>query len=67
MRERLEDTRSMINLDGAPQSMAYTEHCLPNDQHRRTTVGKIPTTGRANRSWSSSEEVISGNVQRRAG
>jgi hypothetical protein len=45
MRERLEDTRSMINLDGAPQSMAYTEHCLPNDQHRRTTVGKIPTTG----------------------
>jgi hypothetical protein len=29
MRERLEDTRSMINLDGALQSMAYTEHCLP--------------------------------------
>ena len=30
------DTRSMINLDGALESMAYTEHCLPNDQHRRT-------------------------------
>ncbi len=44
MRARLEDTRSMINLDGALQSMAYTEHCLPNDQYRRTTVGKIPTT-----------------------
>jgi hypothetical protein len=23
----------MINLDGALQPMAYTEHCLPNDQH----------------------------------
>jgi hypothetical protein len=57
----------MINLGEALQSIAYTEHCLPNDQHRRTTVGKIPTTGRANRSWSSSEEPVSGNVQRRAG
>ena len=42
MRARLEDTRSMINLDGALQSMAYTEHCLPNDQYRRTTVRQDP-------------------------
>ncbi len=42
MRERLENMRSMINLDGALQSMAYTEHCLANDQHRRTTVAQDP-------------------------
>jgi hypothetical protein len=61
MRERLEDTRSMINIDGALQSMAYTEHCLPNDHHRRTTVGKIPAT----RACESLLVVVGGSGQRK--
>jgi hypothetical protein len=67
MRERLEDRRSMINLDGALQSMAYTTpslsgSCLPLFAGVDHSADNAP-----NRSWSLSEEVVSGNVQRRAG